>query len=267
MTRFDELQESLRLRPRTWLVTGAAGFIGSHLTATLLKLGQQVKGLDNFATGRRSNLDDIRWEVGEAAWSRLTFIEGDIRSLETCIQAVQGADVVSSPGRLEAVPAPFRIPSPATRPMWTDSSMLWAAKEQGVQNFVFASSSSVCGDDPRLPKSRPRPAGPCRPYALTKSINEQVLGVRANLRPAGHRPALLQYVRAGRIPTDHTPPSSPAGSAPSSAATPAPSSAMARPAGTSASWPTPYRRTCWPAAYPPRPRAGSSMSPTAARPP
>ncbi len=174
MTRFDDLQESLRLRPRTWLVTGAAGFIGSHLTATLLQLGQRVRGLDNFATGRRSNLEDVRREVGEAAWHRLTFIEGDIRNLETCVQAVQGADAVLHQAALGSVPRSIQNPI-ASHQANVDGflNMLWAAKEQGVQNLVFASSSSVYGDDPHLPKVESQTGRPLSPYALTKSINEQ----------------------------------------------------------------------------------------------
>lgn len=174
MTCFDDLQESLRLRPRAWLVTGAAGFIGSHLTATLLQLGQRVRGLDNFATGRKSNLEDIRREVGEAAWTRFEFIEGDIRDLDTCLQATQGVDALLHQAALGSVPRSIQNPI-ASHQANVDGflHMLWAAKEQCVQNLVFASSSSVYGDDPRLPKVESQTGRPLSPYALTKSINEQ----------------------------------------------------------------------------------------------
>lgn len=174
MTRYDDLQASLRQKPRTWLVTGAAGFIGSHLTATLLRLGQRVRGLDNFATGRKSNLEDVRREVGDTAWARLEFIEGDIRDLDTCMRATQGVAAVLHQAALGSVPRSIQNPI-ASHQANVDGflHMLWAAKEQGVENFVFASSSSVYGDDPRLPKVEAQTGRPLSPYALTKSINEQ----------------------------------------------------------------------------------------------
>jgi UDP-N-acetylglucosamine 4-epimerase len=174
MSRYETLQESLRLRPRTWLVTGAAGFIGSHLVETLLRLGQRVKGLDNLATGRLSNLEDVRREVGEPAWNRFEFIEGDIRSLETCAQAMTGVYAVLHQAALGSVPRSIQNPI-ASHQSNVDGflNMLWAAKEQGIRNFVFASSSSVYGDDPRVPKVEAQTGLPLSPYALTKSINEQ----------------------------------------------------------------------------------------------
>lgn len=174
MSRYEALQESLRLRPRTWLVTGAAGFIGSHLVETLLKLNQRVKGLDNLATGRLSNLEDVRRQVGEVAWGRFEFTEGDIRSLETCTQAMAGVDAVLHQAALGSVPRSIQNPI-ASHQSNVDGflNMLWVAKEQGIGNFVFASSSSVYGDDPRLPKVEAQTGLPLSPYALTKSINEQ----------------------------------------------------------------------------------------------
>lgn len=174
MSRYEALQESLRLRPRTWLVTGAAGFIGSHLVETLLRLGQRVKGLDNLATGRLSNLEDVRREVGDTAWSRFEFTEGDIRSLETCTQVMAGVDAVLHQAALGSVPRSIQNPI-ASHQANVDGflNMLWAAKEQEIRNFVFASSSSVYGDDPRLPKVETQTGLPLSPYALTKSINEQ----------------------------------------------------------------------------------------------
>lgn len=174
MTRFDALKESLLQRRRVWLVTGAAGFIGSHLTATLLQLGQRVRGLDNFATGRKSNLEDIRQVVGEKAWGRLEFIEGDIRDLGTCMKSTRGVDAVLHQAALGSVPRSIQNPI-ASHQANVDGflHMLWAAKEGGIQNVVFASSSSVYGDDPRLPKVETQIGRPLSPYALTKSIDEQ----------------------------------------------------------------------------------------------
>lgn len=174
MSRYEALQESLRLRPRTWLVTGAAGFIGSHLVETLLRLGQRVKGLDNLATGRLSNLEDVKVMVGDSAWRRFDFTEGDIRNLETCAQAMAGVDAVLHQAALGSVPRSIQNPI-ASHQANVDGflNMLWTAKESGIQNFVFASSSSVYGDDPRLPKVESQAGRPLSPYALTKSINEQ----------------------------------------------------------------------------------------------
>jgi len=174
MSHYEALQESLRMRPRTWLVTGAAGFIGSHLVETLLRLGQQVRGLDNFATGRLSNLEDVRSEVGDTAWSHFEFTEGDIRSLETCTQVMADVDAVLHQAALGSVPRSILNPI-ASHQSNVDGllNMFWAAKELGIQNFVFASSSSVYGDDPRLPKVETQTGLPLSPYALTKSINEQ----------------------------------------------------------------------------------------------
>src|ERR1051326_8276890 len=101
---YQELQSTLRATPRTWLVTGAAGFIGSNILEKLLELDQHVIGLDNFSTGYESNLDEVRAIVGERKWSRATIIKGDIRNLETCQRACSGADFVLHQAALGSVP-------------------------------------------------------------------------------------------------------------------------------------------------------------------
>lgn len=192
MSRYEELQESLRRHPRSWLVTGAAGFIGSHLVEALLTLGQQVRGLDNFSTGNQSNLDDVRRQVGESAWSRFVFIEGDIRDLDTCNRALEGVAVVLHQAALGSVPRSIKDPL-ASHQSNVDGflNMLWAVKERGIRNLVYASSSSVYGDDLRLPKKEPQTGVPLSPYALTKSIDEQYGAVFK--RTYGIHPIGLRY--------------------------------------------------------------------------
>ena len=92
MSAYTQLCEKMRAEPSTWLVTGVAGFIGSNLLEHLLKMGQTVVGLDNFLTGYQKNLDMVEALVGPEAWSRFTFIEGDIRDLDTCRKACEGVD-------------------------------------------------------------------------------------------------------------------------------------------------------------------------------
>jgi UDP-N-acetylglucosamine 4-epimerase len=156
-----------------WLVTGAAGFIGSHLVADLLHRGQEVVGLDNFATGHRKNLDQVREEVGNGAWERFTLIEGDIRDLATCTSAVQGADYVLHQAAIGSVPRSIKDPL-TTHTVNVDGTMnmFLAAIECGTKKVVFASSSSVYGDDARLPKVENQTGTPLSPYAVGKQAGE-----------------------------------------------------------------------------------------------
>lgn len=167
------MEERLRRAPQRWLVTGCAGFIGSHLTETLLRYGQTVVGLDNFATGHRANLEDVRAAVGEAAWERFRFIEADIRDPVACRHALREIDVVLHQAALGSVPRSVEDPA-STHGTNVDGffNLLLAAKEAGVRRFVYASSSSVYGDDPRLPKSEDRIGRPLSPYAASKHANE-----------------------------------------------------------------------------------------------
>ncbi|HET6762299.1 MAG TPA: SDR family oxidoreductase [Longimicrobiaceae bacterium] len=171
--RIDQVRGELRREPRTWLVTGAGGFIGSNLVEELLRLGQRVVGLDNFATGRRQNLPEIRALVGEDAWSRMRFIEGDIRDPATCAAACEGVDLVLHQAALGSVPRSIANPV-ATNQVNIDGflNMLVAARDAKVERFVFAASSSTYGDHPALPKVEDRIGRPLSPYAVTKLVNE-----------------------------------------------------------------------------------------------
>ncbi len=165
---YERLCSELTARPRRWLVTGAAGFIGSNLVQRLLELEQQVVGLDNFATGHRRNLSDAVMHTG-----RFQFIEGDIRDAERCQRAVQGADVVLHQAALGSVPRSVQDPVTSNAANVDGFlNMLVAARDAGVRRFVYASSSSVYGDDLSSPKREERIGRPLSPYAVTKHVNE-----------------------------------------------------------------------------------------------
>lgn len=173
MTRYQELLERLPQEPRNWLVTGVAGFIGSNLLETLLKLDQRVIGLDNFATGHRRNLDEVQSLVSPAQWARFTFIEGDIRNLEHCRKACEGVDYVLHQAALGSVPRSLADPI-ATNASNIDGflNMLVAARDAKVRSFTYAASSSTYGDHPALPKVEENIGRPLSPYAVTKYVNE-----------------------------------------------------------------------------------------------
>lgn len=158
---------------RRWLVTGCAGFIGSHLIETLLGAGQRVVGVDNFATGHRRNLEDVRGKVGEAAWGGFEFVEGDIAEPGLCEQVCQGVSVVLHQAALGSVPRSLADPLATHRANATGFlNMLWAAHRAGVGRFVYAASSSTYGDSPTLPKVEDVIGKPLSPYAVTKYLNE-----------------------------------------------------------------------------------------------
>ncbi|NVI84900.1 SDR family oxidoreductase [Janthinobacterium sp. BJB401] len=214
----------LTREPRRWLVTGVAGFIGSHLLETLLKLGQEVRGLDNFMTGHRHNLEQVRASVGEDAWRRFTFVEGDIRDPQACARAcgvpaqagsADGSEADGEPegeideadgasdgrgsslgkrGRASAgdsvtagVAVDYVLHQAALGsvsrsledPLLCHAvnvsgflNMLAAARDAGVQRFVYAASSATYGDHPALPKVEQHIGAPLSPYALSKYVNE-----------------------------------------------------------------------------------------------
>ena len=170
---FAHLAERLRRVPSRWLVTGAAGFIGSHLVEALLHLGQTVVGLDNFATGHRHNLEAVRRGVGAEAWLRFSMIEGDIRDRSVCAAAMAGTERVLHQAALGSVPRSLEHPL-ETHAVNVDGfvNLALAAAEAKVASFVFASSSSVYGDDPALPKVEDRVGAPLSPYAASKRANE-----------------------------------------------------------------------------------------------
>ena len=173
MNRSEEIIAALKANPRAWLITGVAGFIGSNLLETLLRHEQKVTGIDNFATGSRANLEDVRRSVETAAWTRFRMIEGDICDLKTCRNACAGADYVLHQAALGSVPRSLADPV-ATNESNVKGfvNMLYAAKEAGVRRFVFASSSSVYGDHPALPKVEDQIGNCLSPYAVSKRVNE-----------------------------------------------------------------------------------------------
>lgn len=159
--------------PRRWLVTGAAGFIGSNLVEALLANNQWVRGFDNFATGYQRNLDEVRSLVGELAWSRFEFVEADICDPFACAGAVDGIDHVLHQAALGSVPRSI------VDPLATNAAnvagflnMLDASRRAGVSSFIYAASSSTYGDEPNLPKREDRIGNPLSPYAVTKLVNE-----------------------------------------------------------------------------------------------
>jgi UDP-N-acetylglucosamine 4-epimerase len=180
MSRYDEVKASLQAEPRTWLITGVAGFIGSNLLETLLQLDQPVVGLDNFATGHQRNLDEVQTLVSPEQWARFRFIEGDIRNLEHCQQACHGVDYVLHQAALGSVPRSIEDPI-TTNSANIDGflNMLVAARDAGVKRFVYAASSSTYGDHPGLPKQEAIIGKPLSPYAVTKVVNEHYADVFA----------------------------------------------------------------------------------------
>ncbi len=172
-SHYREVQASLRANPKKWLVTGCAGFIGSNLVEMLLTLDQQVVGLDNFATGHRHNLDEIRECVSGAQWSRFTFNEGDIRDPTMCAHVVSGVDYVLHQAALGSVPRSLKDPATTNDVNISGYlNMLIAARDAEVSAFVYAASSSTYGDHPGLPKVEDRIGKPLSPYAVTKYVNE-----------------------------------------------------------------------------------------------
>ncbi len=173
MTVLDNVRRELTVKPLRWLVTGSAGFIGSHLVHALLDLEQTVVGLDNFATGHQRNIDEIRATVTGERWRRHHFIEQDIRDLDACRSACRGIDVVLHQAALGSVPRSLDDPI-ATNQSNVDGflNMLVAARDAGVKRFVYAASSSTYGDHPGLPKVEDVIGRPLSPYAVTKLVNE-----------------------------------------------------------------------------------------------
>jgi UDP-N-acetylglucosamine 4-epimerase len=173
MTRYEEIRTSLSQKPQRWLVTGVAGFIGSHLLEALLSLDQEVVGLDNFATGYRANLDDVARKVGARAFSGFHFIEGDIRDRSACERATSGIDFVLHEAALGSVPR--SMVDPLNSHMTNVDgfvNVLLSARDSGVKRLVYASSSSVYGDEPSEPKVEEKRGRLLSPYAATKLINE-----------------------------------------------------------------------------------------------
>jgi UDP-N-acetylglucosamine 4-epimerase len=175
--RYEETKSDLRKHPRRWLVTGAAGFIGSNLAECLVQLGQEVLGLDNFATGLRRNVADIAARAQQASGT-FRFVEADIRDVAACHSACEGVDYVLHQAALGSVPRSIENPI-ATNAANIDGflNMLVAARDAKVKRFVYAASSSTYGDHPALPKVEDKIGRPLSPYAVTKYVNELYAGV------------------------------------------------------------------------------------------
>lgn len=186
MDTYQAQRNHLVRSPKRWLVTGVAGFIGSNLLEALLNLGQHVVGLDNFATGHRRNLEEVRTSASPECWSRFHFIEGDIRDLEVCRHAIhagstEGArdDAHSAVDYVLHQAAIGSVPRSIEDPLFTTTTnidgflnMLVAARDAKVRRFVYAASSSTYGDHPGLPKVEDVIGKPLSPYAITKYANE-----------------------------------------------------------------------------------------------
>ncbi|MDC4876148.1 NAD-dependent epimerase/dehydratase family protein [Acinetobacter baumannii] len=173
MSQYQTVCEQLKYQPKTWLITGVAGFIGSNLLETLLKLDQKIVGLDNFATGHQHNLDEVQSLVTPEQWAKFTFIQGDIRNLEDCQKACANVDYVLHQAALGSVPRSIADPITTNAANITGFlNMLVAARDAQVKSFTYAASSSTYGDHPALPKVEENIGNPLSPYAVTKYVNE-----------------------------------------------------------------------------------------------
>ena len=173
MNQYQQVCANLQATPKTWLVTGVAGFIGSNLLETLLKLNQTVVGLDNFATGHQHNLDEVQSLVTAEQWAKFSFIEGDIRQFADCQKACVGVDYVLHEAALGSVPRSIADPITTNETNIIGFlNMLTAARDAGVASFTYAASSSTYGDHPALPKVEENIGKPLSPYAVTKYVNE-----------------------------------------------------------------------------------------------
>jgi UDP-N-acetylglucosamine 4-epimerase len=192
MTAYNTLQTRLPTEPHTWLITGVAGFIGSNLLETLLKLNQRVVGLDNFATGHQRNLNEVQTLVEPAQWANFSFIKGDIREQADCQKACQGVDYVLHQAALGSVPRSLEDPITTNSANITGFlNMLVAARDAKVKSFTYAASSSTYGDHPALPKVEGVIGKPLSPYAVTKYVNELYAEVFA--RSYGFNTVGLRY--------------------------------------------------------------------------
>ncbi len=180
MTRYEQVQAQLFKNPKTWLITGVAGFIGSNLLERLLKLNQRVVGLDNFATGFQHNLDEVQALVTPVQWANFRFLQGDIRQIKDCHEACFSVDYVLHQAALGSVPRSLVDPISTSDTNITGFlNMLVAARDSKVKSFTYAASSSTYGDHPALPKIEENIGSPLSPYAVTKYVNELYAAVFA----------------------------------------------------------------------------------------
>ena len=192
MSQYQTVCEQLQQAPKTWLITGVAGFIGSNLLETLLKLNQNVVGLDNFATGHQHNLDEVQSLVKPEQWANFKLYKGDIRNFEDCQTACAGVDYVLHQAALGSVPRSITDPITTNAANITGFlNMLTAARDAKVISFTYAASSSTYGDHPALPKVEENIGKPLSPYAVTKYVNELYAEVFA--RTYGFKTIGLRY--------------------------------------------------------------------------
>lgn len=191
MTAYESLKRKLIRQPRRWLVTGGAGFIGSNLVEALLKLNQRVVAFDNLETGARHNLAEVRRLVTPAQWRRFTFIRGSVTDFGACRNVCRNVDYVLHQAALGSVPRSLKDPIHSNESNVSGFlKMLAAARDNRVRRFVYASSSSIYGDDSFLPKVEHRVGRPLSPYAVTKYVNElyaDVFGRRYGMETVGLR--------------------------------------------------------------------------------
>lgn len=193
MNNYDKIKSDLIASPRHWLITGVAGFIGSNLLEALLNLNQKVVGLDNFSTGSMENLIDVKENVGEKKWLNFKLINGDIRSIDDCNRALTYQDGMHKQSMRNNCPpidyvlhqaALGSVPRSVVNPIDTNDNningflnMLVSSRDAHVKKFVYASSSSVYGDNPDLPKIEDKVGKQLSPYAITKFVNELYAGI------------------------------------------------------------------------------------------
>lgn len=187
-----KIRDQLKTTPKTWLITGVAGFIGSNLLESLLGLDQKVIGLDNFSTGYQRNLDEVQGLVSTDQWDQFSFVEGDIRDFEICRQCCNKVDYVLHQAALGSVPRSIENPILTNQNNISGFlNMLVASRDAEVHRFVYAASSSTYGDHPDLPKTEGKIGKPLSPYAVTKLVNELYADVFA--RTYGFKSIGLRY--------------------------------------------------------------------------
>lgn len=180
-TAYDSLCSRLTTSPQRWLVTGGAGFIGSHLVDTLLRLGQEVTCLDNLSTGHRANLDIVLSGLPRENAARLRLIEADLADLDSCREAVTDVDHILHQGALGSVPESITDPVSSHRSNVTGTLNLFAAaREAGIRRVVYASTCALYGNGAELPIRETSPGDLLSPYAATKAIGESYARSFAN---------------------------------------------------------------------------------------
>jgi UDP-N-acetylglucosamine 4-epimerase len=173
MPKYRKIKDNLLSEPKTWLITGVAGFIGSNLLQELLVLNQTIVGADNLSTGCQSNLTEVQKQVTKKQWSRFMFHKGDISKINFCKSICRDVDYVLHQAALGSVPRSLKDPIKTNDSNITGFlNMLVAARDSKVQNFIYAASSSTYGDHKALPKREDRIGKPLSPYAITKYVNE-----------------------------------------------------------------------------------------------